>query len=48
MTKWSFAIAIIFRWTFTIALIYGVYTETRVWTMIAFGLIAIKTEIEAA
>jgi len=39
-------VATIARYVFTLLLVYGVYTETGIWTAIAFALIALKFEIE--
>ena len=34
------------RWVISIALLYGVYTEAGIWTVIAIGLIYIGSEVE--
>lgn len=38
----------IIRWVLTIALLYGVYTETGPWTAIALGLLAFYVELTVA
>ena len=37
---------VIFRWIASIALLYGAYTETGIWTVIVLGLITLHLEIQ--
>lgn len=38
-------VVLIIRWTLTVALLYGIYTETGPWTTLALGLVFLCSEL---